>query len=98
MAGLPSLHINEFFRPVTETETKIRQIIVDAMRLETPAQDLKGQDLEAELGLTSVDALEILIRTEIEFGIRIADEDLSGDLVRSISALETYVGAKLQGT
>ncbi|KWO55049.1 hypothetical protein WM28_05990 [Burkholderia ubonensis] len=56
---------------------------------------LRDKNLIETLGLNSVDALEVLIRVEGEFGIQIDDEDLSIDLVRSVDTLEQYIRNRL---
>jgi len=57
--------------------------------------EVKDANLIETLGLSSVDALEVLIRIEGEFGIQIHDEDLSIDLVSSFGALERYVQGRI---
>lgn len=57
--------------------------------------EVKDANLIETLGLSSVDALEVLIRIEGEFGIQIDDEDLSIDLVSSFGALERYVQSRI---
>ncbi|NHV28511.1 acyl carrier protein [Burkholderia sp. D-99] len=56
---------------------------------------LRDKNLIETLGLNSVDALEVLIRVEGEFGIQIDDEDLSIDLVSSVDTLEQYIRNRL---
>ena len=65
------------------------------MRLSKQPEEIGGSDLIAELGITSIDALEILINVEIEFGIEVDDEDLSAALVSSLGNLGTYVERRL---
>lgn len=62
-----------------------RDILIDEVR---------DKNLVQYLGLNSVDALEVLIRVEGEFGIQIDDDDLSVDLVQSIDTLAAYVEGK----
>jgi acyl carrier protein len=82
----------------SEIERRLRQIIVRSLRSSRAAEDIVGQDLVAELGVTSIDALEILINVEMEFNIEIHDEDLSASLVSSLSNLATYVGKRIGPT
>lgn len=56
---------------------------------------LRDKNLIETLGLNSVDALEVLIRVEGEFGIQIDDEDLSIELVSSVDTLEQYIRNRL---
>lgn len=74
---------------------RLRNVIVGALHIEKRPDDLDGKDLITELGLTSIDALEILVSVEIEFGIEVADEDLNQALIASLERLEAYVSEKL---
>lgn len=73
---------------------RLRAVIVRALDLKIEPPALVGQDLITELGITSVDALEILIWVENEFGVHIDDNDLSRELVSSITRLEDYITAR----
>jgi acyl carrier protein len=75
----------------TEIEGRLREIVVRSLRLSKQADEIKGLDLISELGVTSIDALEILINVEMEFGIEIPDEDLSARLVASLGHLARYI-------
>ena len=78
-----------------EIERRLREIVVRALRLSKKADEIQGVDLIAEMGVTSIDALEILINVEMEFGIEVADADLSQGLVASIPELAIYVEGRL---
>jgi len=80
---------------VEDIKDRLRSVIVKALRIDTPPGDIVGDDLNAELKITSIDALEILIHVEMEFGIRVADEDLNSELVSSLNALASYISARL---
>jgi len=47
------------------------------------------------LGLDSIDALEIVVMLESEFGIKVKNETTARDSFRSISTLANYVEQKL---
>lgn len=57
-------------------------------------EELTGGNLISNLGLNSIDALQLLIQVESEFGFNIEDEELSIDLVDSLERLETFVVSK----
>ncbi|CRI58575.1 acyl carrier protein [Pseudomonas sp. CCOS 191] len=57
-------------------------------------EELTGGNLISSLGLNSIDALQLLIQVETEFGFNIEDEELSIDLVDSLERLETFVAGK----
>ncbi len=79
-----------------DTKSKLRNIIAEALNLTIKPEDIVGENLIEELGISSVDALEILIRLESEFEIMINDEDLSQELVSSLANLERYIDGKLK--
>lgn len=70
---------------------RVSNTIVKAMRSDVAPAALDDMNLIRDLGISSVDALEILIGIEIEFGIEIPDEDLGSDLLISLDVLEKYV-------
>ncbi|KPA92135.1 MULTISPECIES: acyl carrier protein [Pseudomonas] len=61
---------------------------------ELSREELTGGNLISSLGLNSIDALQLLIQVETEFGFNIEDEELSIDLVDSLERLETFVASK----
>lgn len=60
-----------------EIEKKVNDIIVDKLRVSN--DDVKPDALmEDDLGADSLDAVEITLDLEREFGITISDEDMDG--------------------
>jgi Acyl carrier protein len=78
-----------------DVSLKIQKIMIESLELELLPGDIEGKNLGTELGINSVDALEILIRIEDVFGIQIDDEDLSAELFESLDILIDYVLKKL---
>jgi acyl carrier protein len=70
---------------------KLREIIVTALRRNIDPGSVEGSDLVDELGITSVDSLEILIAVENEFDILVPDDDLNQSLLSSIDNLASYI-------
>ena len=75
---------------------KLKEIIIQSMELECTPEEIKGDDLIAELGINSVDALEILVWVENTFGILIDDDDLNSQILSSLDTLGSYVEKKLE--
>ena len=79
---------------------KIRHLIVDRLKLETPAESIDtaaplfGDD---GLGLDSIDALEMVLGIEQEFGVRIDDEEVGSQALASIDALAAFIADKGDG-
>jgi acyl carrier protein len=80
---------------MNEIKDKLRHIIVQALRLHRAPESIPDQNLTSELGLDSINSLEVLIWVENEFGIQIDDEDLSVALINSLDVLAAYVENKL---
>ena len=70
---------------------RLASVVLAAMRSPRPPCELDGANLVDLLGISSVDALEVLISVEIAFGIEIPAEDLDVALVSSLDALGAYV-------
>jgi len=79
-----------------DMRAQLKQTIVKALNSDLDPETIVGDHLIEELGISSVDALEVLIWIENDFGIRIEDEDLSQELVDSLDNLEAYVRAKVE--
>lgn len=75
----------------SEVINSLKEIVIKSMELKKEPSEIVGADMIQELGINSVDALEILVWIENTFQIQIPDEDLNGDLLRSIENLADYV-------
>lgn len=75
-------------------KNELKEIIIKCMDLNCTPEDIKGNDLINEIGMNSVDALEILVWTENTFEIQIDDEDLNADLMSSLDNLVDYILTK----
>lgn len=80
----------------TDIIKKTKEIIVDVMELEMSIAEVSGQDLINELGINSIDSVEILVTVESEFDIEISDEDLNSELIQSLDNLVNYIAERLQ--
>jgi acyl carrier protein len=79
-----------------DVRERLKETIAKALELKQPPETIKGDHLIEELGISSVDALEVLIWVENDFGVQIADEDLSQELVDSLDKLAAYVEARTE--
>lgn len=80
---------------MNEIKDRLRRIFVQALRLDRDPATIPDNDLTSELGLDSINSLEVLIWVENEFGIQIDDEDLSVALINSLDVLADYVEQKV---
>jgi acyl carrier protein len=76
---------------VADTKRRLRKVLVESLDLQREPETIPDTNLVAELGLDSINTIEFLIWVEGEFGIEIADEDLSVDLIDDLNRLAQYV-------
>ncbi len=76
--------------------SRLKQLIVDTLRLDdTMAADIPddGPLFGAGLGLDSIDALELVVRLEKEFGIKITNSEEARAALASVKQLAVYIRA-----
>lgn len=76
------------------TKERIKKVIIDSLGLEGMTPDDIGDDeplFGDGLGLDSVDALELMVVLEKDFGVEIDDEELDPEVFASVSSLEKFV-------
>lgn len=74
----------------------LKQQIIEALNLE----ELTPEDIDAEaplfgdgLGLDSIDALELIVLLEREYGIKITNPTEGKEIFKSVATLADYVAA-----
>ena len=74
---------------------RLKTLIVETLRLD----DLRPEDIpddeplfgSTRFGLDSVDALELVVRLEKEFGIRISSSETSREALSSVARLAAFI-------
>lgn len=82
---------------IEDIKTRLRKLYVDVLKLQQEESRIPDSNLVAELGLDSLNSLELLVWVENTFNIQIEDEDLTPKLVDSLDTLSSYIDVKLQG-
>jgi acyl carrier protein len=81
--------------PATQAlRQRLKELIIESLLLKnvTPESIEDDAPLFVEgLGLDSVDALELVVALENEFGIQIEDEEIGREVFASVSALAEFV-------
>ncbi len=85
----------------TELESQLATILVEALELEDiaaaeigPEWPLFGIDTDNSLGLDSIDALEIALAVDQNFGVKLkADEENNKAIFASLRSLSDYISA-----
>jgi acyl carrier protein len=77
-----------------ELISKLKLLIIESLQME----DVEPSDIEVDdplfgngLGLDSIDALELVVALEKEFGIVIPDEDVGKEAFASLGSLADFV-------
>ena len=75
---------------------KMKNLIISRLKLEIEPEEIENdQALFGEgLGLDSIDALELVLGLEQEFGVKIEDEEVGVKAFASIDALVAFVKEK----
>ncbi len=77
-----------------ETRERLKRIIIDYLNLEGMTTDMIEDEAPLfgdGLGLDSVDALELVVALEKEYGIRIENPESSREAFTSVSTLAAFV-------
>jgi acyl carrier protein len=75
---------------------ELKERIIDALNLEdiTPADIQDNDPLFGDgLGLDSIDALELIVLLDKEYGIKLADPKLGKEIFQSVETMAQYVAA-----
>ena len=79
---------------VATTPVRIKRLIVESLNLDGIRPEMIEDDapLFGEgLGLDSVDALELVVALEKEFGIRIKSQEVGREVFSSVSSLAKFI-------
>ena len=81
-----------------DLKRKLKELLIDRLKFEDMTADDIGDDMPlfaGGLGLDSIDALEIVVMLESEFGIRVKNESSARDHFRTIATLSDFVEQRL---
>ena len=82
-----------------DLKTKVKDLIVRQLKLEIDPASIPDAaplfgDAEKGLGLDSIDALELVLGVEKEFGIKVQDEEVGVQAFASVDALCDFIRSK----
>jgi acyl carrier protein len=78
----------------TALRRRLKELLIERLKFEDMTPDDIGDDdplFDGGLGLDSIDALEIVVMLEAEFGLKIKNESSARESFRSISSLAKLV-------
>ena len=82
---------------MNDLRRKLKELLIERLKFEDMTPDDIGDDeplFAGGLGLDSIDALEIVVMLESEFGIRVKNETSARDYFKSIASLADFVGQR----
>lgn len=79
-----------------DLESRIKELIVDRLKLDVSPEEIDSREplFGDGLGLDSIDALELVLGVEQEFGVKIEDEEVGTQALTSVDSLARFVAAK----
>jgi len=80
-----------------DLKNRLRKLIIEKLRLENVTPEEIGDDMALfgeGLGLDSIDALELVVALEKEFGVSIEDEEVGAKAFQNLNALAAFVEEK----
>jgi acyl carrier protein len=79
---------------LTDLKRKIKELMIERLKFEDMTPEDIGDDeplFNGGLGLDSIDALEIVVMLESEFGVKVKNESAARDYFRSIATLAQLI-------
>ncbi len=79
---------------MNDLRRKLKELLIERLKFEDMTPDDIADDeplFAGGLGLDSIDALEIVVMLESEFGIRVKNETSARDNFRTVAALADFV-------
>jgi acyl carrier protein len=76
---------------------KLKKLLIERLKFEDMTPEDIGDDdplFEGGLGLDSIDALEIVVMLESEFGLKIKNESAAREYFKSVSTLAQLVSER----
>lgn len=94
----PLLLCDNWLRMTNDLRRKLKELLIERLKFEDMTPDDIPDDeplFGGGLGLDSIDALEIVVMLESEFGIKVKNETSARDSFKSITTLANYVESRL---
>jgi acyl carrier protein len=80
-----------------DLKRKLKELLIERLKFDDMTPDDIGDNdplFAGGLGLDSIDALEIVVMLETEFGIKVKNEGSARDHFRSIASLAEFIAAR----
>ena len=80
-----------------DLKRRIKELLIERLKFEDMTPEDIGDDqplFAGGLGLDSIDALEIVVMLETEFGIKVKNENSAREYFKSVSSLAEFVNQR----
>ncbi len=80
-----------------DLKRKLKELLIERLKFEDMTPEDIGDDeplFAGGLGLDSIDALEIVVMLETEFGIKVKNENSARESFKSVSSLAEFVNQR----
>ena len=84
-----------------ELKTRIKELMVENLMLQMPAEEIADDQLlfgPESLGLDSVDALQLVVALDKNFGIKLPNPEAARKVLHSVNTMAEAVQAKQDGS
>lgn len=81
-----------------DLKRKLKELLIERLKFDDMTPDDIADDeplFAGGLGLDSIDALEIVVMLETEFGLKVKNEGSARDHFKSISSLAAFVESRI---
>src|SRR5260221_11960119 len=81
-----------------DLKRKLKELLIERLKFEDMTPDDIGDDdalFDGGLGLDSIDALEVVVMLESEFGLKVKNESSARSHFRSVASLAGFVEEQL---
>jgi acyl carrier protein len=86
-------------KPLEEIRSEVKQLLVESLALEDVVAEEIGDDeilFGDGLGLDSLDAVEIVVLVQRNYGLEIVDEEEAREIFQSLDTLVRWIHTNLQ--
>jgi acyl carrier protein len=83
-----------------ELKAEVKRLIVENLMLQTPADQIADDQAlfgPGSLGLDSVDALQLVVALDKNYGLKVPDPEAAKKLLQSVSTIADAVAAHQKG-
>ena len=85
--------------PESDLRSRIKEMLVKNLMLQTPADQI-ADDLPlfgpGGLGLDSIDALELVVSMEKNFGVGVPNSEVAGKALQTVNSIHDYILEKTE--